>query len=210
MKQTIELNIPDSWKDITLRKYLALQYDLENYKDDEEAQIAFTLHHLCGISLDEFKLLSKETYDSVMDTLKSFMQSTDNELQRFVTIDGVEYGFEPNLSNMAYGAYCDITKYDVVTIDKNWGKIMDILYRPVEIKRKDTYGIKAYEGKIDDEKWLDVTMDIHFGTLFFFVHTSMDLLNYTLNSMIVNQVEIPHNIKSILAKSGKAIQQLLN
>jgi hypothetical protein len=131
------------------------------------------------------------------------------ELQRFVWIDGVEYGFEPNLSNIVYGAYADITQYDAVTIDKNWAKIMSILYRPVVKRISDMYEIETYQGKIDEEKWLNVTMDIHFGALFFFVHLSMDLLKDTLKSL-TQMPEIPANIKSVLVKSGEHMQQSLN
>lgn len=193
MKQTIKITIPDSWKDITLSKYLALQSDLENYKDDEDAVNAYTLYHLCGISMDEFRELSKESYNKILDVITPFLQSTQHELQRFVTIDGVEYGFEPNLSNMAYGAYCDITKYQSVGIDKNWGKIMSILYRPVEKKIGETYTIKAYDGEIDDSKWLNVSMDVHFGTLFFFLYTLTDLVNYTQNYLMTMQEEVHQN-----------------
>jgi hypothetical protein len=210
MKQTIKITIPDSWKDITLSKYLALQSDLENYKDDEEAGIAFMLHHLCGINLEQIKSLSKESYNEVLSTLATFMGNTEYELQRFIQIDGIEYGIEPNLSNMTYGAFCDITKYDALAIDGNWAKIMSILYRPVEKKLFDSYSIKAYDGKIDETKWLNVGMDVHFGTLFFFVRMLTDLLNYTLNSTIVMQEEYLHNIKQTLEKSGNPTQALLN
>jgi hypothetical protein len=210
MKQRIKITIPDSWKDITLSKYLALQSDLENYKEDEEAGIAFMLHHLCGINLEQIKSLSKESYNEVVSTLATFMGNTEYELQRFITIDGIEYGFEPNLSNMTYGSFCDITKYDALAIDANWAKIMSILYRPVEKKLFDSYSIKSYEGKIDETRWLNVGMDIHFGTLFFFVRMLTDLLNCTLNSTIVMQEEYLHNIKQTLEKSGNPTQALLN
>ena len=138
--------------------------------------------------------------------LLSFMNNTDLPLQRFVTIGGIEYGFEPNLSEMAYGAYSDITAFKNLTIDDNWSKIMSILYRPVTNKRKSgLYSIKTYDGKMEWEKFLDVPMDVHFGALFFFVHLSMDLLNSTLNSM--SQMELPANLKQILEKSGTLIPQ---
>lgn len=210
MKQIVELNIPDSWKDITLKDYLILQADLESYKDDEEAQSAFMLHRLCGIDLEEITALSKESYEMLMQTLNNFMSDTSSDMQKFVTIDDVEYGFEPNLSNMSYGAFCDITKYDTLTINSNWAKIMSILYRPVEKKQFDSYSIKAYDGKIDDTKWLNVTMDVHFGTLFFFVRMLTDLLNSTLNSTMLNKAELPPNIKAVLQRSGEVTQRLLN
>jgi hypothetical protein len=131
------------------------------------------------------------------------------DLQRFVTIEGVEYGFEPNLSTMAYGAYADISRYDTISIDKNWAKIMSILYRPVTKKDKHgLYTIQQYDAKLDEKKWLDVTMDIHFGSLFFFLYLQMDLMKDTLNSL--TETEAPHSIKSILAESGELIQQYSN
>ena len=210
MKQIVELSIPDSWKDITLKEYLILQADLESYKDDEEAQSAFMLHRLCGIDLEEITALSKESYELLMNTLNNFMSDTSADLQRFITIDGIEYGLEPNLANMSYGAFCDITKYDTLTINNNWAKIMSILYRPVEKKSFGSYGIKGYDGNIDDAKWLNVSMDVHFGTLFFFVRMLTDLLNSTLNSTMLNKAGLPPNIKAVLQRSGEVTQRLLN
>jgi len=170
MKKTIEITMPESWADVTLEKYLALQQDLETYKEDEEAQVAFMIHHLCGIDAKQLKSLSKASYDIIKDNLQNFLDIPKVELQRIINIDGIEYGFEPNLSKISYGAYADITKYDTLTIDDNWSKIMSILYRPVERKHGDNYSIKVYDGKIDGDKFNKVKMDIHFGTLFFFVH----------------------------------------
>ena len=203
------IEVPNGWNDVTLKKYLALHADMDNYKDNEEAQTALLLHHLCNLSPDYLKGLSKESYNALRNELLKFTQPEDLELQRFVWIDGIEYGFEPNLSNIVYGAYADITQYDAVTIDKNWAKIMSILYRPVVKRISDMYEIETYQGKIDEEKWLNVTMDIHFGALFFFVHLSMDLLKDTLKSL-TQMPEIPGNIKSVLVKSGEHMQQSLN
>ena len=124
-------------------------------------------------------------------------------------IDGVEYGFEPNLSQISYGAYADISKYDTITIDDNWAKIMSILYRPTTKHSKDLYNIETYEGKIDGSKWLEVGMDIHFGALFFFVNLSTDLQIYTLNSLMQTE-EITQDYNTTSLKNGSLTQLLLN
>lgn len=210
MKKTITITTPDSWKDISLKQYLALQLDLENYKDDIDAQDAFVLNNLCNLTAEEIQALPIDTYARIKDKLHGFMNKVDLPLERFVKIGAVEYGFEPNLSKMTYGAYADITKYETLTIDKNWAKIMSILYRPIETKKKnETYTIKPYDGIIDEAKWLEVSMDVHFGCLFFFVNLLMDLLNSTLNSTIAKG-DIPANLKQTLERSGKVMQQLLN
>lgn len=209
MKQTLTIEVPTSWKDIKLKQYLALQRDLENYRDDEEAQVALMLHHLCGLSPEYLKGLSADSYTLLKAKLTGFISPTDIQLEKFVNINGVQYGFEPNLSKMSYGAYADITQYDTITIDKNWAKIMSILYRPVVDKKGDTYSIQPYEGVIDEHEWLEVPMHIHWGVLFFFLHLQLDLLS-VIPKYLKELTELPHSIKSILVKSGELMQQSLN
>ena len=208
MKKQLTLEIPTSWKDISLKQYLTLQSDLEAYTDDEEAQTALTLHHLCGLDVEYVRKLSAESYNLVKSKLNQFQSPEGIELTTFVTIGDIEYGFEPNLSKMSYGAYADITQYDTIQIDKNWAKIMSILYRPIEKKQYGKYSIVPYDGEIDETKWLDVNMEVHWGSLFFFVHLQMDLLKGILNSL--KETELPHNIRQILERSGELMQQSLS
>jgi len=203
----LELKVPTSYADITLEKWLILQTELDNYKDDPDAMSAITLYHLCGLDPIYLKGLSVNDYTSIKTELESFLADTEFPLQRIIKIDGIEYGFEPNLSQMAYGAYADITQYKELTIDKNWAKIMSILYRPITHKKGEMYTIKTYDGELKEDMFLQVGMDVHLGTLFFFVNLLMDLLKGILNSTM--EMELPHNIKSILERSGRLIPHLL-
>ena len=180
-----------------------------SYEGEEEAQTAVAIYHLCGLDAEQLSRISSESFLKLRNSLAQFMNNKKFDLQKFVTINGVEYGFEPNLSQITYGAFADITKYDTIEINDNWAKIMSILYRPIEIKQKNWYSIKAYDGKIDEEKWLNVGMDIHFGALFFFVNLLKDLQNSILKSMS-KESELPQNIKSLLARSGEIMHQSLN
>ena len=208
MIKEIELKVPTSYEDISLQRWLALQSDLKNYSDDDNAVTAIMFMHLCGLEPTYLKNISVDDYALIKTELESFISNTDLPLQRIITIDGKEYGFEPNLSQMSYGAYADITAFKELTIDENWAKIMDILYRPIVRKKGEMYSIEPYRGEINPEKWLSVGMDVHFGCLFFFVHTFLDLLKGILNSTMV--MELPPNIKSILERSGQLIPHSLN
>ena len=211
MKHSIEITMPESWADISLRQYLDLSKELENYVDDEEAQTAILLYKLCGIEPGLLNNISRESYNVLKNDLAKFMNITEMPLQRKIHIGGIEYGFEPNLSKMSYGAYADISKYDTIQIDDNWAKIMSILYRPIDKTNTSYYSVKAYDGKIDDELFLKVPMDIHFGCLFFFVNLSMDLLASTLSySTEMVKEEVPQIFNTILAKNGSLMQLLLN
>lgn len=208
MVKELTLNIPTDYSGITLKKWLELQKELENYSDNEQAMNALILYHLCGLDVEWVDKLDIQSYNLLTNELNGFLNNTKLDLQKIININGIEYGFEPNLSQMTYGAFVDITKFEVFTIDKNWSKIMNILYRPIVKKQGDMYTIKPYEIDEEDSKWLSVGMDIHFGALFFFVNLSIDLLNSILKSTM--ETEVPPNIKSILERSGKLIPQYMN
>ena len=211
MKKKIEIQVPTDYSAIPLRKYIQIQKDLEDYKDDEIALNAFLLYNFCGITPDIATQIGNTTLTSIVNDLKKLLSKTDYELQRQITIDGVKYGLEPNLSELPYGAYLDISAFESISLDANWAKIMSILYRPITKTRGALYEIQPYKGytKEDTEKWLDVNMDFHFSVFFYFLGLYKDLVNATLNSM-KNQEGISPNIKSTLEKSGELIQQLHN
>ena len=209
MKKELKIVVPTKWSAIKLRNYLELQKDLKVYGENEEGYTACLMHHLCGFNAAYLHQLDTETFTNIKNDLVGFMTNTEAPLQRIIQIHGVSYGFEPNLSKIAYGAYLDITKYDTFTIDDNWANIMSILYRPVTKTSGGLYEIAPYDGTIDNEKFLDVTMDVHFGSLFFFVRLLTGLPSVILKSMMDSE-EIPHSIKSILEESGKVTHLLSN
>jgi hypothetical protein len=157
----IELKIPTSYSDIKLKKWLELQKELVNYQDNEEAVTALMLFHLCGLQPEYISSMPVDTYMEIRNELSNFINNVDLPLQKFIYIDGVEYGFEPNLSNMTYGSFADITKYNDIKIDDNWASIMSILYRAVEKKQGDMYSIQPYSGKLNPNLFLDVVNVIH-------------------------------------------------
>jgi hypothetical protein len=209
----VKVRIPTNWNDITLETYLKYRKTLDLYKDDDEddidmidRSIIIALDILCGVAPNFASQMPIEMLQHVMDSLNNFMSKTEFDLQRIITIDGIEYGFEPNLSNMAYGAYLDIAKYDKITIDNNWTKIMSILYRPIVSKSGKLYEIKEYNTLEDDTIFLKTTMDINFGCMFFFINLSRDLALYTLKSLKEGG-EMNLLLQSIMEKSGKDIPQ---
>jgi hypothetical protein len=209
MKQEIQIQVPNDWSAVTLKKYLALQKDLKVYGDNEAGYIACLMHHLCGFDVTYLSQLDTETFNKIKSDILSFYGKSNYEHQTKIVVDGKKYGFEPNLSRIAYGAYLDIAKYDTFTIDENWANIMSILYRPIKKESMGLYEIEDYTGELYPEKFEEITMDVHFGALFFFLHLLMDLQNSTLKSLM-EQVAIPQSIKSVLEQSGKITHQLFN
>ena len=206
MKKQIEIIVPTDWSAITLRKYIELTNDLKLYEGDDEAQTAALFYHLCKLEPNVLPKLDAETYLNIKDDLYSFINHNQLDLKKEITLNGVQYGFYPNLSKIEYGAYVDISKYNEMGLDSKWAEVMSILYRPITKRIGGLYEVKSYDGYIDKELWLDVTMDVHFGAWFFFINLSKELLKGILN--YTKEMGLPPNIKSILERSGEVIQQL--
>jgi hypothetical protein len=209
MKKEIKIEVPTKWSAVTLRQYLALRKDLDTYYGEDDAITACLFHHLCKFPLEYIQQLNIDTYIAIKQDLINFFNNVDLPLQKFITINGVEYGFEPDLSRMAYGAYVDISKYETFEINEQWAEIMSILYRPLNKTTGKLYDIKAYDGTIDGDTFMDVSMDIHFGTLFFLKTLLKDLLKDTQKSL-TGLTGLPQTIKSVLEKNGNLTQVLSN
>lgn len=214
--ESIKAWIPTSWADVSLRKYLLYKKNIELIKgedNEEENTFLIALDTLCGIEPKHAKALSLKDLKSIQSDLVSFMSQSEFELQRIIDVGGYLYGFEPNLSQMPYGLYLDISKYSSITIDENWAKIMSMLYRPlVGSKPKsadDKYEIREYDGTLQPELFELLPMDIHFGCLFFFINLQKDLLRSTLKSFL-NQEEMETLLPQILGKNGVATLRWLN
>jgi hypothetical protein len=209
-KIDLEIKVPTSWSAVPLRKYLTLMADMETYKDTEEAVEAAMFYHLCDVPPNYLTKLDISIYTNIRKELYNLINISDAPLQRIITINGKRYGFEPNLAEMEYGAYLDLMKYKEVNIDENWAEIMSILYRPVKNTIGKLYEIETYSGKIDKELFMDVTMDVHFGAMFFFLNTLMDLLKDIQSSMKEElQKKVP-NLDTTLIKNGVGIHRFIN
>ena len=209
-KIDLEIKVPQNWGAVPLRKYLKLMEDLETYKDTEEAIEAALFYHLCDVPPNYLSKLDISIYTNIREELYKLINIKDAPLKRIITVNGKRYGFEPNLGEMEYGVYLDLMKYKEVNIDENWAELMSILYRPVTNTIGELYEIETYKGKIDKELFMDVSMDVHFGAMFFFLHTLMDLLNATQNSLKEELLKTVPNLNTILTKNGLDIHRFTN
>ena len=76
------------------------------------------------------------------------------KLKKIFKIDGIEYGFLPDLDEITLGEYADIEQYIKNGYESNMHKIMSILFRPVTSKEGKLYSIEAYtDGRERAEKF---------------------------------------------------------
>jgi hypothetical protein len=83
-----------------------------------------------------------------MSKVGELQAKQDTKLKRIIEINGVEYGFMPDLDSISLGQYADIETFIKNGIDKNLPELMAVLYSPIKLKKNDIYIIEPYDGDI--------------------------------------------------------------
>ena len=133
------------WSDVTLEKWLKL-IDLETGSKTKEAEE--TIAALSDIPKQLIKELSIKDVAVIMSRIAELQQKQDSSLKRIVKINGVEYGFHPDLDSITLGEYADIETFIKNGIETQLPELCAVLYRPITEKKNDIYTIAAYDGDI--------------------------------------------------------------
>jgi hypothetical protein len=134
-----------SWEEVTLEKWLKL-IDFETGTKTEEA--TETIAALSNIPKQLVKELALKDVAVLMSKIAELQQKQDAKLKRIIEIEGVEYGFHPDLDSITLGEYADIETFIKNGIEKHLPELMAVLYRPIKEKKNDIYIIDAYDGNI--------------------------------------------------------------
>ena len=143
--KTESFNLINSWTDVNLSTWLKL-IDFETGTKTEEA--TETIAALSDIPKQLIKELALSDVAVIMSKIGELQQKQDTKLKRIIEINGVEYGFMPDLDKISLGQYADIETFIKNGIDKNLPELMAVLYAPIKLKKNDIYIIDAYDGDI--------------------------------------------------------------
>ena len=143
--KTKNYNIVDSWEDVTLEKFMQLTMEEDVSKTKEVEQ---TIALLSDLPQTLIKELSLRDVTNIFEKLAELQVQENEMLTTTLTIDGVEYGMHPDLSEITLGEYADIETYVKMGLQKHLPEIMAILFRPIVEKEGDVYTIEAYNGDI--------------------------------------------------------------
>ena len=140
-----EFKLISSWEEVSLEKWLKL-IDFETGSKTEEA--TETIAALSNIPKQLVKELALSDVAVIMSRIAELQQEQDTKLKRIIEIDGVEYGFMPDLDSISLGQYADLETFIKNGIEKNLPEIMAVLYAPIKEKKNDIYIVDAYDGNI--------------------------------------------------------------
>ena len=108
------------------------------------------------------------------------MFDTEHQLVNRFKLNGVNYGFIPELDDMSFGEYMDLDTF--IGDNDNLHRAANVLFRPIEFKRGDRYTIKEYDSNTS-ELAKDFPLDVVLGAIVFFYRLGKDLSVVMLSSL---------------------------
>ena len=166
----LNINIPSTLNEITLRQYKTFLNIQATIKDDKFLSVKL-IEIFCKIKPSDVMLLKVKDSEMISNTINKLFNNKPALVTRF-KINNKEYGFHPQLDELTLGEYVDLDTY--IGDWENMEKAMSVLYRPIIAKLKGKYTISEYEiGKEDD--LLDMPMDAVLSSIFFFWNLGLDL-----------------------------------
>tara|TARA_R110000744_G_scaffold60935_5_gene126180 strand:- start:3 stop:653 length:651 start_codon:yes stop_codon:yes gene_type:complete len=174
----LNITIPTSLEDITLRQYKKF-LKLQEKVTDERLLNAKMIEIFCGIKFEQVMLLKLSDSQEIIDLLLKIFESKPSLVSKF-KLNGIEYGFHPELDDLTLGEYIDLDTF--IGDWDNMEKAMNVLYRPVLVKMKDKYSIDSYVLE-NDVLLLDMPMDAVMSSIFFLWNLGLDLSTIMTNSL---------------------------
>jgi hypothetical protein len=159
----------------------------------------------CGIPLSDSYKLKMSSAAAIVDIITELLNQTPKHTERF-KLNGIEYGFIPDLDEMSLGEYIDldnnVSKWEQMHV------AMNVLYRPIKTSKVGKYNIEEYDVK-NPEKMKDIPLGAAIGSVFFFLHLGMKLSEHTIHSSN-NQTEMEAIQEQLISgKSGVGINQFM-
>ena len=170
----IELQVPTTLNDIKLwqyQKYMKVieQNKTEDGKEDENINDFLNMKLVeifCNVSLREVDSIPLKEFNKVLSVLNNAFEEKPKLITRFDLFD-VDMGFIPILDDISLGEYIDIENNII-----DWQKMhlaMSVLYRPVNFKNKDKYGIVPYDANPEIQELMkDMPLDVAISSMVFF------------------------------------------
>ena len=191
----IKLTVPTELSEIRLSQYQKYHKIQEDNKD-ENFLATKMIEIFCGIPNKESFRMKLRDVTKVTSILIGLFNKQPKLKNRFM-MNGIEYGFIPNLDDMSLGEYVDLDTY--ISSWDNMHKAMAVLYRPIDASFGSKYTIEEYDG-VGQEKMKDMPLDVVFGSMIFFYRLGIDL-SQVMMSYFQDKKQIPSRQLEVLMEN---------
>jgi len=131
--------ISTKYSDQTLGTYV----DFMAAGEDTVSQI----QAITGLKRDDIRKIDMATIEKIVSAYANGLKNDEKVFKQFIDIDGIKFGFHPNLKSMTFGEWLDLSE-----LSKNFPhqlpELMCILYRPVTAEINQQYKIEEYDSDV--------------------------------------------------------------
>lgn len=174
----VKITIPESYTDITVSMYKRIMKHWRSEVGGKDA-IKRVLKELCGTTEDVVERMYVEDFNAIVRDLTWLFAEpklSDFHLQQHFMLEGIKYGFIPNMQNLTVGEFADLETYMEGGMFENLQEVLAILYRPVVREKSKLYEIESYEpSQIKTDIMGECPMDVAIGAVVFFYRIEMAL-----------------------------------
>lgn len=174
----VKITIPESYADITVGMYKRIMKHWRSEVSGKEA-IKRVLKDLCNTTEDIVDRMYIDDFQAIVRDLTWLFAEpklSDFSLHQFFMMEGVEYGFIPNMQNLTVGEFADLETYLEGGMFENLQEVLAVLYRPVTKKKAKLYEIESYEpSQIKTDAMSECPMDVAIGAVVFFYRIETQL-----------------------------------
>jgi len=136
----------NKWSDVTLETFQKL---ISFHTGSKSKEALNTIAELSNIPKDLINKLEISDVAAIMSRIAKLQTEQSSLLKKVVEINGVKYGFHPDLDSITLGEYADIETFIKSDIQKKLPEAMAVLFRPiVKETQNGVYTIEAYDGDI--------------------------------------------------------------
>tara|TARA_A100001201_G_scaffold64145_1_gene60463 strand:- start:2539 stop:3141 length:603 start_codon:yes stop_codon:yes gene_type:complete len=136
----------NKWSDVTLETFQKL---ISFHTGSKSKEALNTIAELSNIPKDLINKLEISDVAAIMSRIAKLQTEQSSVLKKVVEIDGVKYGFHPDLDSITLGEYADIETFIKSDIQRKLPEAMAVLFRPIVKETENgVYTIEAYDGDI--------------------------------------------------------------
>jgi len=198
----MKVTVPTSYADISVKQYKRLQEQWDDSQTNWERMVT-CIAVMCDLRPSFVRNLAPEDIATLGEKLVWVMSgdTRDHELIPRFTLNGTDYGFVPDWSQLSTGEFIDLETCGKNGYYNHLEEVMAIMYRRVTVSDGEHYKIEPYTPtERKSQAMQDAPMDVVMGAMGFFLTIGRQLANDTLNSFKAQEAQ------ARLQKSGGGIK----
>ena len=141
----MKIQVPTHINDITLEQYQ--RFALINTEEQDKEFFMFkTIEIFCGVDIALVSKMRLKDAESISNEVLNVLQQNVHFTNKF-ELDGVKYGFIPDLQAISLGEFIDLE--EGLSKDKDFHKAASVMFRPIVKEFGELYTIDGYEANTE-------------------------------------------------------------